>query len=579
MRNKKSVLIVIVIIAILGISIYFFMQHGRQKNKDYNIEKITDYKYFVSKNSENQKFGVIDTSGKVIVPEEYTDVIIPNPSKAVFICNNETNTIALNETAEKIYTEYNNIETLRLKNVSSDLIYEKSVLKYEKDGKFGLINIEGKQLTQAIYEEIDTLQYKEGELLVKQEGKYGVINLNGYIIIEPKYDEINADTFYEEETQYRYDGYIVSNKTDTGYRYGYLSYTGEQYLDTIYNDLKRVTEIGTKDEAYLLVAENGRYGIIKNNKQLIENTYQSISFENSNRVFIAQKGKKYGAFDENGKQILNCEFEQLEAKGIYLYATKQDNNVEVYSNKGELVNIDSNTVIVDIPEHNNYTIHIKTNDKNTTYQIYQNDTPITTEEYRYIEYLENDLFIGAKTGEKLGVISIKGEPKTEFNYESIQVIPDTELIEMKTVDKGAIEIADKNANTIVKMEKATIYKDKYICLSDGTNKKYVTLEGKEISNEEANSSKKLFEVSQGDKWGFADKSGNIKVEAIYDKVTSFNKYGFAGISKDDKWGVINEEGAVIIEPTYTDIPTQKEPDFIGIYYQVEYGSGQIYYAR
>ena len=50
-------------------------------------------------------------------------------------------------------------------------MYEKSVLKYSKDGKYGIINFNGKKITNAIYEEIDTLQFKEGELLVKKRRK------------------------------------------------------------------------------------------------------------------------------------------------------------------------------------------------------------------------------------------------------------------------------------------------------------------------------------------------------------------------------------------------------------------------
>ena len=47
-------------------------------------------------------------------------------------------------------------------------MYEKSVLKYKKNEKYGLIDYSGKQITEAIYGQIDSLGYKEGELLVEQ---------------------------------------------------------------------------------------------------------------------------------------------------------------------------------------------------------------------------------------------------------------------------------------------------------------------------------------------------------------------------------------------------------------------------
>src|SRR5699024_5677771 len=103
---------------------------------------------------------------------------------------------AYNSSAQEIYSEFGEIEALQLKNVSTDLIYEKSVLKYKSNDKYGLISVDGEKITEPIYEEIDTLQYKEGELLVKQNGKYGVINNKGHILVNIEYDQIQADTFY-----------------------------------------------------------------------------------------------------------------------------------------------------------------------------------------------------------------------------------------------------------------------------------------------------------------------------------------------------------------------------------------------
>ena len=192
MKKKTIVKIVLLIIIIIAIATLFIIRNLREEAKNYEITDIPnkDYQYFAYK--QDEKFGIIDKTGKVIIQASYTNVVIPNPTKAVFICYNDKNTKVLNENNEEIYTNYQNIEPLTLKNVSTNLIYEKTVFKYQKDGKYGLINIDGKKITNAEYEEIDTLQYKEGELLIKQNGKYGVININGYEIIKPEYDKIEA---------------------------------------------------------------------------------------------------------------------------------------------------------------------------------------------------------------------------------------------------------------------------------------------------------------------------------------------------------------------------------------------------
>ena len=86
------------------------------------------------------------------------------------------------------------------------------------------------------------------------------------------------------------------------------------------------------------------------------------------------------------------------------------------------------------------------------------------------------------------------------------------------------------------------------------------------------------QVLKKGKWGFVDKSGNVKVDYQYDRVTEFNEYGFAGFLKDKKWGVLNKDGSVLVEPTY-DLGVQAQPSFIANYYMIDNGSGQIYYSK
>lgn len=75
--------------------------------------------------------------------------------------------------------------------------YEKSVLKYEKNGKYGLVDLEGNRITKPIYEEIASVKDKEGEILAKKKGKYGVLNNKGVELIPFQYDEIEADRHYD----------------------------------------------------------------------------------------------------------------------------------------------------------------------------------------------------------------------------------------------------------------------------------------------------------------------------------------------------------------------------------------------
>ena len=124
--------------------------------------------------------------------------------------------------------------------------------------------------------------YKEGELLVQKEGKYGVINLKGNQLIKPQYDQINVDGYSNDENGYKNAGYIVGNKTEEGYRYGYIDIDGKMLLETEYNEIQRITEVKEND-IYLIAAQNGQYGLFKNKEQVIGNEYQSITHKASRK--------------------------------------------------------------------------------------------------------------------------------------------------------------------------------------------------------------------------------------------------------------------------------------------------------
>ena len=335
----RCVIIAVLIIAIIvGVSAYFIYQNG----KKYEIEEVKQYNYFSLR--KDNLFGVIDRSGNIIIEPTYDDVKIPNPEKPVFVCYEGDSTKVLNERKEEILTDYDKVEPIQLQNTVNDLIYEKSVLKYQQDGKYGLIDFEGKRITKPIYDSIDSLNYKEGQLLVKQDGKTGVINIKGNTLIDIKYDQINVDGYYTKEGGYNYSGYIVSTTTDQGYRYGYINYDGKLLLEPNYNQLSRVTQIQDNNNAYIICAENGRYGVMKNDESIIPNEYQSIDYDEGNNLFTIEKSKKYGIANIDGNIIVPTEYNQIDITGVYLYATNEQ-GVVVYNSDGTQANIDTNIEI------------------------------------------------------------------------------------------------------------------------------------------------------------------------------------------------------------------------------------------
>lgn len=574
MKRKFMIRNIIISILLIGIIItvsYYFI---RQNDRKYEIAKVEQYNYFVLK--QNDLFGVIDRNGNKVIEVEYDEIKIPNPEKPVFICYKSDEIKVLNEKKEEILNGYEKVEPIRLKNIVSNLMYEKSVLEYYEDGKYGLINFEGKKITKPIYDEIDGLPYKEGELLVKQNDKYGVINIKGKKLINIEYDQIGVDGYYTDENGYQYAGYIVSNKTQEGYRYGYIDNKGKLILKAEYNQLSRITEIKDDENAYLVGSKNGQFGVTKNEKELIKNEYQSITYDATNQLLVIEKSKKYGISSLDGQIIVPTQYDQIDITGVYLYA-KNEQGTTVYNSNGTEANIDTNIAILNT---SNEKYRIRINSQNgTKYGVIGKDgKQIIEEKYNYIEYLYENYFIVSYENSKLGVIDDKDNVKIEIENDSLQRMQDTDIVQVVRANDNITKLYAKDMTKICEMQNATVeVKDDYVIIYNDNEKEYFNKQGKELKNSEVYINNNLFSQKENDKWGFVDKNENIVVEAKYDKVTEFNEYGFAAVKKDGKWGSIDIQGNEVIEPTY-EFKEGTEPFFIGSYYQVKYGFGEVYYT-
>ena len=579
MKKKYIVMIVIVLLIIIAIAGWFIYRQIEKNGREYEIEKINVQDYAYSILRQEGKYGVINNSGDVVINPTYTNVIIPNPQKAVFICYDENNTTkVLNQNNEQIFSEYAQLQPIRLKNIASDLMYEKNLLTYKQDDKIGLINLEGEVIANPIYETIEGLPYKEGELLVKLDGKYGVINNKGNNLVEPEYDQITVDNYTTEEDGYKRAGYIVSNTTEDGYRYGYVDVDGNLLLEPAYTEISRITNIKDGNNIYLIVAQNGQYGLVKNQEPIIKNEYQSISYNSESNTLTLEKTKRYGVATLDGEVIIPTEFTQIDSTGIYIYATDVDGNVKAYKEDGTPAEIDSNVYILNT-ENENYQIKID-NTQGTSYSILnQAGEQITKQNYSYINYLYDNYFIVSVTGGKVGVINDKEEPIIEIQYDSIEKVEGTDYIITRLSQNSSTQLYDKNFKQLCEMTNAIIKKeDNYIKIYNDTETKYFDLEGNEKQNTDIFSDNQIYAKSKDGKWGFVDKSGNVVVDYIYDKATDLNSYGYAGIKLDGKWGVVDTSGKVIVEPTYI-FNVQTEPQFIKDYYRVEYGYGEFYYTK
>lgn len=579
-KKLKQVSIIIVIAIILIISIIGIIVAINKSKEKYEVEKISneDIKYY--KIMSNGKSGIIDKTGKVIIDPKYNTIKLPNPKEPIFICiydynasSGEYKTKVLNEKNEEILTNYENINTIDIKEIVSSIPYEKTVLQYQKEGKYGIINFEGKSIINPIYEEIKNMPYREGELIAKKQGKYGVVNINGGKLLDFKYDYITGDNYYSEETNYELDGYIVGINSENGkMQYGYISNKREQILDVEFDKIYRMNNIKDDENIYLLAEKDGKIQLYKNNKILLDNNYQAINYSEDSKLLILQKDNKYGVTDLNGKQILSVDYEQIRIPGNYIIAVKEKEQV-IYDLTGAPKENLTYTNILNT-ENENYNITIDKNDKYGL--INKNGNILIENKYNYIQYLYDNYFIvGGETG-KSGIINEKGEEILPIKYEVIQKLNKDNIVQAMV--GNILELYNKEMKNILSMENGKIeIHDKYIKIYSSTQTAYISNDGIVKNNFELFDNN-IFASEREGKWGFVDKDNNVIVDYQYDKVTEINELGFAGIKKDEKWGIIDEKANIILEPTYK-IPEQNgEPYFIGKYYKVISGYEEEYFT-
>ena len=425
MKNSiKKILRIVIILAI--VSVIALIIYNRFK-KSYKVEDIFEEKYLLL--SSNNLKGVIDNKGNVVVKPKYYNIHIPNPSKAIFVCyydyNEKKDTYrskVVNENETEIFTKYQKIETISLNDIETSMPYEKNVLKYQENGKYGLIDLKGNVVVKAEYDSIDGLSNKEGELLISKEGKYGVINTKGAELIKPEYDFISGDGYYTWDKKYALAGYILGLKTQDGYRYGYTNYKLKELLSVQYNEIIRLGGIGSEDtdkDIILIAKKDGQYGLIKNKKVIIDFKYQSIDYTGVNNLFILTRSSKTGVFNSVGDKILPVKYDEVQVKENYIY-TKLDKEEAYYNLLGN--RIDKSTIKEEEEEEEKAEEETKTgklipDEKDGKWGFVDQESNVIVDYiYDKVTDLNENGFAGIKLNEKWGSIDESGKVVIEPIY-------------------------------------------------------------------------------------------------------------------------------------------------------------------
>ena len=322
---KKVIATIIAIIVIIMFSISLKkLLSGEKKEKIKEVSSLTTYITVYKDN----KWGVIDNKGNVIIDTSYEEmIIIPDKNKDLFICtydidydNQSYKTKVLNSSGKEILTNYEMVEPLENSN-NNEIWYESDILKYQENGKYGLINYEGKEILPAEYDNIYCLSGIEKSIIIEKNGKKGLVsNSIGEIIIPVEYaDIISLTDTYE-------NGYIVKNESG---KYGVIGTDKQTVLEDKYDEIKRVTG----NNLYVVV-QNSKLEIVKNTGEVIlDNGYDSVEAIDGEN-FIIIKNSKYGVINKLGDSVINSEYEDIKFCFSNYYIAKKNGKYGVIDTNG-----------------------------------------------------------------------------------------------------------------------------------------------------------------------------------------------------------------------------------------------------
>lgn len=264
----------------------------------------------------NGKWGVIDENGNTII--ELTNdemVVVPDKNKDLFICTYNVNyeteefsTRVVNKANTQILTDYEKVQAIENSD-GSEIWYESNILKFQKDGKFGLIDFEGKLILNAEYDNIYAMPGNQKNIIIEQNGKKGLVNTSmGEIIIRPEYDQITTLTKTYE------NGYIVAKDG----KFGVISADSKIVFEPVYEGIKNVTANG-----YYAVVETGKVKLINEAGQVkVETGFDDVKEINGENLVITLGGK-YGVIKLDGTSVVPAEYEDLKyIFGTYYIAKK-----------------------------------------------------------------------------------------------------------------------------------------------------------------------------------------------------------------------------------------------------------------
>jgi hypothetical protein len=533
------------------------------------------------KNGSKSSYGLVNDQNKILIPLEYDDIFAD--SNLVTVKQNGKWGLFDNTGKKLLETEY-----------SSLIPYAKEkVLRAEKDGQYGYIDLAGKWLFEKAKNVYTLYGASQGMILCVVSGKYGFLDMKGNEAIMTKYDY--AATF--EDNGLAKVGKKISGTSYSNY-YGYIDKKGNEVIPVKYETMGVFNNglLVTKDP------ETNRYGYFdKTGKWAIKATYLDgfgfddiggawVKMTDGKYHYINAAAKDFGAFDTISYKSFNGDGYALYEHTDYPYAlidksgtiiTKLNDCDAIYTFSDGIAGyrcksnskygfIDVNGKIIGACTYDGFSgfvdgvarIETKVSGKtkygyinskgenifpsdNDDLRIFRNGWGILKKDGNYFFIDKNgaakeaprkyDNLVEFRSGYAVGTVNgAKDEPNTYYYINT--GLKEEFHIEAYQAYQFWENVAVVNQDTVYSLmnKKGEVFK------------RLTGIDQLKFCNEG------MLAVKQTGKWGYIDDRGNKVIAAKYDSCDNF-KNGYARFRIGSKWGLVDKTGKEVVEAKYENI--------------------------
>lgn len=279
----------------------------------------------------NKKWGLIDeVNFKEVVPCIYKSIRQNTPNKIVLFEEIGYDLLTFTKNGFRIESE----TTVNLKQYSKIGEFEDGLAVVQKNGKFGFVNEEYKEIAPCIYDEIGS--FIHGLSIVRIGEMYGAINNEGKITIPLEYPilidlSIWGPTMLMAVKNNRFGVVDKANKTIVPFEFdlaqamfgmiivtkngkkGLYNHKGELVIPIKYDDIVQPSD---KSQMYS-VCNAGKWGVINKKEEIIiPIEYDGVSLISSGYMYSVCKVGKWGIINKKGENITPFIYDTIDKDGF-----------------------------------------------------------------------------------------------------------------------------------------------------------------------------------------------------------------------------------------------------------------------